>query len=307
MPNPIIPRASTVNKTGTGRIEASANAETRRRLARFYSSLKQWLMSVPVSEARYNAAEDGRFYFYQLDDRLMNEIDFTLERLRMDILMATDDRTREHYMAQAATLGYQQGTEAAIENFDQLTNGEYARSVAVVLASDPYRDRIAYISSRAFEDFNGFTQQMTTELRRLLTDGMANGDSPLVIARKVAGRVGVSRSRALRIARTEITNAHRRAIWDEDGRATATGLRTGLLHVSALIPGRTRHTHAQKHGSVWRSREALAEWYAKDGNSVNCLCSQSSVLLNKDGSVATGAALVKKMREDSKKYVATAG
>lgn len=298
--NPILPPTRNADKTGTWPIVRRAEAETRSRFSRYAKALTSWLLSLDVPVGQYNATDS--YYYYQLDAILLGRIDDELDRLRVEILLDKNPSTREHYISTAATMGYEQGAEKAIDNLLQITDNEYPRVVEFVLSSSPYRDRLQYISSRAFEDFAGFTDEMKADLRRVLTDGMANGKSPRDIARTIRKRVGVSASRALRIARTEVTTAHRRAIWDEDRTANAIGIRTGLLHVSALIAGRTRLTHAKKHGHIWDTTEALGDWYAVDGNALSCLCTQVSTLLDDNGN-PTSWKLIKKMRDSSKKYV----
>lgn len=59
------------------------------------------------------------------------------------------------------------------------------------------------------------------------------------------------------------------------------GLKTLLVHISALSPT-TRHTHAVRHAHLYTNEE-VRDWYSKDGNSINCKCSQQSVLVDADG------------------------
>lgn len=302
MANPIVPRNGAVDKTQTWQIVQRANRQVRDRFSRYAKTLAAWVESLDPAVGRITNAEN--YYFYQLDALLLGRIDDELERLRTEIIMNPDPRTRRHFIEQAAIMGYETGTRRAIDNMSQITDGEYPRVVEFVLTSQPYTDRLAYISSRAFEEMAGLSESMKADIRRTLTDGMASGRSPRDIARVMRKRVGVSASRALRISRTEVTTAHRRAIWDEDERANAMGIQTKLLHVSALIPERTRRTHAQKHGHIWDDSAALEGWYSRDGNSIQCLCTTVSVLVRGD-EVLTGKAMIKKMRDNRKKFVDT--
>lgn len=268
MANPILPPNKAVDKTQTWPVVRSAESQVKQRFSEYARALTTWLDGIDPPVGMITNAE--KYYFYQLDALLLGRIDDELERLRTEIIMSPSPGTRQHFIETAAALGYESGTRKAIDNLDQITDGEYPRVVEFVLMSDPYRDRLAYVSSRALEEMAGLSEAMKADIRRTLTDGMAAGRSPREIARAMRKRVGVSASRAMRIARTEVTTAHRRAIWDEDARANAIGIETKLLHVSALIPGRTRHTHAQKHGHIWRNRAALEDWYSVDGNGINC-------------------------------------
>ncbi|ENG6540575.1 phage head morphogenesis protein, partial [Salmonella enterica subsp. enterica serovar Montevideo] len=120
------------------------------------------------------------------------------------------------------------------------------------------------------------------DMARVLTDGVGRGLNPLDIARNLTAQTGIEKRRANRIARTEVTTALRRAKWDEDQEANDLfGLKTLLVHISALSPT-TRHTHAVRHAHLYTNEE-VREWYAKDANSINCKCSQQSVLVDDDG------------------------
>lgn len=69
--------------------------------------------------------------------------------------------------------------------------------------------KVQLLGMRAFEGMKGVTEQMSTQMSRILADGMVNGYSPQKIARTMTESIGtISRQRALTIARTEIIHAH---------------------------------------------------------------------------------------------------
>ena len=309
MTNPTLPK-SKINPTQTTKIERSTNAVIQARFELYWSALKNLINKQKFRVLEVNhLSVNAKFYAYQLDELSLEELDAELKRLLDRYLLSPNPRTKQHFIEQAAAMGYESGEIEALLNFEGMTDGAYPRQVEFVLRSQPYLDRIAYVKSRALEDFKGFTDSMTTDLRRLLVDGMANGDNPNVIARKIRAQVlGDSDRkgavvRAKRIARTEITGAHRRALWDEDQRANDEGIKTKLLHVSALIVGRTRATHAAKHGYLWPTRKALQDWYQVDANGINCLCTQTSAIVDDNGNILSKK-LAKKMVENKDKYLA---
>lgn len=64
------------------------------------------------------------------------------------------------------------------------------------------------LATRVFEELNGVTTQMSVRMGRVLADGILRGDNPRTIARTMAADItGISRKRALVIARTEIIHA----------------------------------------------------------------------------------------------------
>ncbi|MCY1452890.1 phage head morphogenesis protein, SPP1 gp7 family [compost metagenome] len=123
---------------------------------------------------------------------------------------------------------------------------------------------------------------MKSDLGSTLTRGMAAGQNPRVIAKDIAARVGVSQSRAERIARTEINNGLRQAKMAEDQDAVdRLGIQQKQMHISALSPS-TRDTHAARNGRLFTIQEQK-EWWAQTPNSINCKCSTVSVLVDDDG------------------------
>ncbi|MCR3865547.1 phage head morphogenesis protein, partial [Pseudomonas aeruginosa] len=106
--------------------------------------------------------------------------------------------------------------------------------------------------------------------------------NPREIARDLTAQTGIEARRGHRIARTEVTTALRRARWDEKDAAEADyGVQSKLMHMSALSPS-TRATHAARHARLYTSDE-VRDWYSRDGNSINCKCSQVEVLVDDEG------------------------
>ena len=85
-------------------------------------------------------------------------------------------------------------------------------------------DRLGLLFTRTFNDLKGITDEMDTLISRVLTQGIADGDSPLLLARKLVevinnsggdlslvdslGRFISAERRAVILARTEIIRAH---------------------------------------------------------------------------------------------------
>ncbi|KAB0886080.1 phage head morphogenesis protein, partial [Cronobacter sakazakii] len=117
-----------------------------------------------------------------------------------------------------------------------------------------------------------------------VADAIGRGVNPRETASLISKRLDISMGRAKTIAQTEQVGALREAQWNEtEWSAERLGLKTGLLHLSALKPT-TRQTHAFWHGKV-RTVAEVREWYSINGNRYHCYCSQIPVLLNEDGSL----------------------
>ena len=93
-------------------------------------------------------------------------------------------------------------------------------------------DRLGLLYTRAFSELKGVTAQMDQQISRILAQGIADGDNPRLLARKLvatidgagAGELGITDSlgryipaarRAEIIARTEIIRAHHQAMVQE--------------------------------------------------------------------------------------------
>lgn len=70
--------------------------------------------------------------------------------------------------------------------------------------------KVQLLAMRSFNDMKGLTSTMSSQMSRILADGMAKGSGPMKIARLIDRDVfkGRNRARALTIARTEIIHAH---------------------------------------------------------------------------------------------------
>jgi SPP1 gp7 family putative phage head morphogenesis protein len=95
-----------------------------------------------------------------------------------------------------------------------------------------HADRLGLLYTRVYTDLKGITTAMDTQIARILTQGMADGDSPLFLARKMLGAINgtgmgdlsltdtlgrfiPAKRRAEMLARTEIIRAHHQATIQE--------------------------------------------------------------------------------------------
>lgn len=264
--------------------------QTTRQIQRAFKQISQALKQIETGilerferidyTVRTGNAEDDRdsTYEYLLDQFVLDDMNALIAELINEYVMRAING--EPIVIGQVELSYEQSTAGAVLNIAAQTDA-FQRTVEQTLMSAPYRTRIALVRARVFEEMQGFTDQTRTDLARTLADGMALGQSPVQISGTIRDRIGVAKSRAERIARTEINVAHRRAIWEEDEQVNREGIRTGLLWFSALKPT-TRASHARLHGRVV-TRQFVMDFYARDSNAINCYCSQRSILLDENG------------------------
>jgi len=77
-------------------------------------------------------------------------------------------------------------------------------------------DRLGLIYTRVYTDLKGVTEAMDASISRILAQGLADGDNPMLLARKIAGTIDeIGIRRAELIARTEVIRAHHQATIQE--------------------------------------------------------------------------------------------
>jgi SPP1 gp7 family putative phage head morphogenesis protein len=254
-------------------------------------------------------ALNAKFYEYQIDlDALRN---LTAEMVRnlgngvgaRAAKAAAEAAYREGVVRAAQNLGalLDDATRAETEALSDAARAAAAAggsgAAAVTRAADAQvQRRAALVGARVFEEMDGFAGQTGADLNRVLLQAVQSGENPRETAKAIRRRFDVSKTRAERIARTEITGALRRGRWDE-ARDTSEKLGMGikLIHYSALIAGRTRPSHAERHGKTYTPEE-VAAWYSQDANGINCLCSQSEVYVDESGDPIFGAKLLDRMQ-----------
>lgn len=175
----------------------------------------------------------------------------------------------------------------------------------VLFGDSQYRRRVELINSRVLNELKGLSQQAIADLSSTLTRGMANGLGVGEITDQIVDRIGVSERRAETIARTEINNAYRTATRQEstainENLFADSDYEMQMLWFSALSPT-TREWHASRHGKTY-TQEEVNEFYSKDGNAINCLCSQTAVLVNKKTKEIVQEDLIQRMEKQKKEW-----
>lgn len=87
--------------------------------------------------------------------------------------------------------------------------GSQAQFLKSAFAQPELLSKIELVATRSFEQLRGVTTTMAQQMNRHLADGLAHGEGPETIARRMSRDIArLSRTRARMIARTEIINAH---------------------------------------------------------------------------------------------------
>lgn len=167
---------------------------------------------------------------------------------------------------------YLKGLEDAQSELSALGVGGEARASAAIRLP-VHSEQLETLYSRNFNELEGLTDDIATDLRRELTDGLASGDGPRDIASDlsdVLGRVddGTPRgamNRATMIARTELMNSHNWGRLQEWERA-------GVSKVDVLIAGDAcEQCQAYAAGAPYEASDA----YGNLPRHPNCRCSHT--------------------------------
>lgn len=282
--SPILPR-SLDDPTNTDKRERKFMKDFDRRVNAIGKEVIRILNEQHYTVVTLNALEvNATTYQFQLDQAILAGISSEIERICNLILLEGGEQelwALKSYIEPS----YIQGTAATAANLT-VQSELYALTkptLDAILFSPPYRKRISLLAAREFELMQGFSQQMKSDLAQTLTRGMIAGQNPRVIAKDIQERTGVNRSRAERIARTEVTNSFRQARMDEAQAAQVDlGIKTKVMHLSALSPT-TRPDHRARHAHLYTVQEER-DWYANTpGASINCKCGITEVLVNEKG------------------------
>lgn len=251
-----------------------AFAKRIKKVSQGYIQLLNRIPSEPVVNKKYQFDLDPNYLSIILRDG----------ELMVDEVLLQGGEFNNFFFNEYVSTAYERGTAQEYANLAQQATAYAAtqQSVATILLSEPYQLRMALVRARVFEEMKGLSAQVKADMARILTDGIARGLNPREVARNLNEQSGIEIRRANRVARTEITTALRRARMDEaDEASEILNLETRQVHISALSPT-TRPNHASRHGKIFTTDEQR-DWWARDGNSINCKCSTVTILTDKEG------------------------
>lgn len=163
-----------------------------------------------------------------------------------------------------------------------MLSGDFAQITPFgsVAGSTPFHaETIDFITTRSYDAFKGWTDQLARDTRIILTNAVQEGQGIQEMAKDLRDRAAVTKSRAMTIARTETIQAYQHGSVNEATRlAEETGEDIGVRWVTAL-DGRVRHLHATWHGTVTTPDEGRRRFNISP---FNCRCSLNPVVLALD-------------------------
>lgn len=314
---PVIPKSET-DPAGAKKSVSASYRKLNQKLKRIQRGVLKLIDGIPRKAVTINALKNSeRRYVYEVDANELQNISFFIQQLIYEELLGNPNGTLANrwWMNAYIENQYKRGTGQALRSTQNMATvsavgpeaSQAARAIQLegILLSPGYQNRIGLLKARTFNDMLGLSDDMKKDLAGVLSRGMAAGEGIQKIKSDIVKRVGVNQSRAERIARTEINNAARESYSAEVDELNETvwkdtGLVTRLLWYSALSPT-TRPTHAEKHGRVYNTQQ-VRDFYSRDANSINCLCTQVEVLVDKQSGEIINQELVDEVAAERPRY-----
>jgi SPP1 gp7 family putative phage head morphogenesis protein len=297
--NPILP-GTPADRTGTLPILRRVVREINRRWAGLQADVLAIFDAIPVYAI--NAGETVDMFRYGLTaeqmQRLSTELQAAVERWIAD----GRDPANLFWWSQYVAETQQLGTAQTVANLGNLSPAyAAARSIEMVIYSEPYVQRMAMAQIKSYEHWTGLAAQQKSELAQVIGQAVVDGRNPRAVAKTIEERLVVSESKAKQFAQTDVTDTLRQARWAEAEQAQQDfGIRIGLLWTSALL-STTRPWHASRHGRIYTAAEVKA-FYSRNGEKYNCHCSTTEALLDADGKPILTPKLRAKMAGEKLKW-----
>jgi SPP1 gp7 family putative phage head morphogenesis protein len=165
---------------------------------------------------RFDPLKNRQDWRFLQDDAKVTQFRRWFAKQVEDKVLSTDSKGKP-WMAKYVDSAYRKGATRAFldsrgkelkksQEFWEGTKEQFLRSIF----SQPERvSKVELLATRAFEELRGVTASMGSQMNRILAGGMAQGKSPVQIAREMSAKIdSLTKSRALTIARTEIIHAH---------------------------------------------------------------------------------------------------
>lgn len=312
--NPVIPRRVDDPASQFANLR-NANAQLNKR----YSNVEKGIRAL-IGTFKPVVVTNAATYEYQLDAQRYNSISLYLQQLLYGEVLQDQQGafTNRWWLNANIVTGYTDGASDALQSAKNIAVAEIVgqeisstiRSTQLeqIVFSQGFQSRVGLLQARVFENMKGITDSSKSDLADTLARGMASGKGVKALTKDVLARVDVSHVRAKRIVRTELLQAYRTASRSEADNINDNVYADSEYHMQQLwwsaLSATTRLSHSRRHGSVYSSSE-VTEFYSIDGNAIQCLCSQSPVLVNRKTGELLQKPLQKRMIKKKELYLKT--
>lgn len=260
------------------------------------------------------------FYSYDISTERYDSINGFIERLLYSELLESisGNKPQNWFYQSYLSSAYNDAIRDTIQSSKNMAEpsivGDEIAMIVRQLDADAFNPQqvqaLSLVYSRVFNEMKGLTDSVKVDLSETLTRGMASGLGIQQITRDIAKRVGVGFSRAQRISRTEILGAYRTS-----QRAKTRQINDDIYAGSPFVQKQlwfsalamtSRKWHVSRHGEIYTMQE-VETFYSEAANSINCMCSQSPILVNRKTGEVVMQDLIDKMRQQKKAWRAGVG
>jgi len=201
--------------------------------------------------------------FPERRDRQIETFDAWLERqMGNDVLEAIDSDRNQFVRA-----GYERGLTHAGREARKAGLGVPDRDVSAVIQRPIHRDELQLIYTRDYSELEGITRAVSQQANRTLAEGLAAGEGPADIARRLTDRIDkIGKTRATTLARTSVIDTFNSAALNRYDELGAEGV-TVRAEWTTAGDGRVCSICESLEGRTWTIEEARSETVSVAGHS----------------------------------------
>ncbi len=285
--------------TGQARNRANLDKKISQRLEAANIQVRNLFNQIPRQPRRENNLslnkETFTVYDYEFSPEQQDQLESVIETIIILWLLQGQSTNKpiDYYSDDNIELSYRSGTQEVIRDANSLLTQisllglllpSMPRNIDIntILLSQSYLDALNGYKSSFFFNIKGLSSKLSNQVFERIKTGIKSGKTPRNIIKDINGRFGVAESDAKRIVKTEINRINNNGRIDTINFINdTTSLNAAGRHRSALLPGRTRATHAARHNRLYTSEQQLL-WWDSGSNRINCFCSFDVVFLDKD-------------------------
>lgn len=198
-----------LDPTNTTPIQRRFLRQIVKRLNALNKQIRELIVREDAFDLVNNVTTNSRFGFSTKVEKTQAFRDWLKDQIDLGLL-ETDgsEEPGKPWTANVIRSAYKQ---AAVKSYTQANKTSQTLDEFLTTAFDSpvATDRIELLATRAFEQLRGVTDAMAADMNRVFSDGIAHGKDPYEIARNLTKTVDkISRTRAVRIARTEVVHAY---------------------------------------------------------------------------------------------------
>ena len=284
--------------TGQASRRRKATRALVQRLKISEGAIKRLVREIPATRRTVTPIQNAVtvVYDYDITPEQLAQLEAQV-RLVLDVQLETQNDTPSAiwFWTDQVEPPYRQGTLEEVNRVNQLIaaaivagliTDRFVQQVSVdqVLQSIEYQTALRRVVVTNYGTIKSLSSTTSSQVIQQINSGISAGLSPTDITKNITERFKVAQSSAKRIADTEINKAYNNAKLDSARIIEKqTRQRTGVLHISALLPT-TRDTHAARHGQAY-TIDDQQKWWDTGVNRINCKCSTSTVLIDGNGDV----------------------